>query len=259
MAARWLVGWLVAACFFAPEPLGAQTYEGHDSDTVGHPPGSVGESARKPDLRRAEQIIFEMTNHFRAGKGRRDLRVNPELSKAAHYFADYMARTDRYGHEADGRKPSQRVAEYGYRYCVVAENIAWQYNSEGFTTEALAEGFFNGWKHSPPHRRNMLDADLYDVGVAVAYSPHSGRYYAVQDFGRPKSKAIAFQILNNSDDTVKYKVGDQSFSIGAHYMMSHERCRPATLTFQMEGSEEGEVFHPRAGAHYVIRPEGAGG
>jgi uncharacterized protein YkwD len=259
MFERLLGGWLMAACLLAPSPLGAQTSEGHESYTLGHPRSTVGESAHKPDLQRAEQMIFEMTNQFRSNKGRRELRVNPALSPAAHYFADYMARTDKYGHQADGRAPAQRMASFGYHYCLAAENIAGQYNSEGFTTESLAESFFSGWKHSPPHRRNLLDPDLYEIGVAVAYSPHSGRYYAVQDFGRPKSKAIAFTITNNTNTTVQYKVGDKTYSIEPHYTMTHERCRPAALMFQKSGEEEGDVFHPRTGAHYVTLPGGPGG
>ena len=44
----------------------------------------------------------------------------------------------------------------------------------------------------------MLDADATETGISVARSEHTGYYYAVQMFGRPKSDAIEFQISNRS-------------------------------------------------------------
>ena len=94
------------------------------------------------------------------------------LAKTARYFADYMARTDNYGHTADGRQPSARATEHGYDYCVVAENIAYQFSSTSFETGELVDGFVEGWKQSPGHRKNILDDTVIDTGVAVAYSDH---------------------------------------------------------------------------------------
>lgn len=36
-----------------------------------------------------------------------------------------MAKTGKYGHAADGRKPAERAAAHGYEYCIVRENIAY--------------------------------------------------------------------------------------------------------------------------------------
>src|SRR5207248_10434675 len=139
--------------------------------------------AHKPDLAEVEKLVVSYSNEFRKHQGRRPLKVNDKLGKAAHDFADFMARTDKFSHTADGKQPSQRVSESGYAWCAVAENIAWEYNSEGFTTERLARELVEGWKHSPEHRRNLLDPDVTEIGVAVAFGKASGRYYGVQDFG----------------------------------------------------------------------------
>ena len=98
------------------------------------------------------------------------MAVNPDLTDAARDFAAYMARTSRYGHTADGSRPADRAASHGYEYCVIAENIAYAFNSDGYTTEELGKTFVEGWKHSPGHRRNMLDPDVAETGVAVARS-----------------------------------------------------------------------------------------
>src|SRR5262249_23915200 len=147
--------------------------------------------------------IIGRTNAFRKEQGREKVRRDAKLTRAAEYFAGYMARTDRYGHSADGQRPAARATKYGYAWCIVLENIAYEYNSRGFTTAELAEGFFEGWKNSPGHRRNMLDPDVTDTGVAVARSDKTGYYYAVQMFGRPKSKAVKFRVANRSGVTVK--------------------------------------------------------
>ena len=106
---------------------------------------------------------------------------------------------------ADGSRPADRAARHGYEFCVIAENIAYAYNSEGYTTEELGATFVEGWKHSPGHRRNMLDPDVSQTGVAVARSEKTGYYYAVQMFGRPRSQAIEFQVSNRTEAEVAYR------------------------------------------------------
>ena len=94
--------------------------------------------AKAPDLEQAERLVARGTNEFRAKQGLGRLEPDSALMTAARAFADYMARTDRYGHAADGKQPSDRAEARGYRYCTVAENISYQYSSESFATEELA-------------------------------------------------------------------------------------------------------------------------
>jgi uncharacterized protein YkwD len=220
-----------------------------------------------PDMAKAEKLILASTNEFRKEHGRGELKTNPELTRAARYFADFMARTDKYGHTADGKQPWERASKYGYDYCIVAENIAYEFNDAGFTTTELARGFFEGWKESPEHRKNMLDRDLDEIGIAVAHSTDTGRYYAVQDFGRPKSRHITFKINNRTDTEVRYAVDGKSFTIKPQYTMTHEACRPPKLVLQLAGTadgkdepaaDKGQVLHPANGASYVLRKDASG-
>lgn len=132
----------------------------------------------------ADQML-QATNRLRAESGLPALAADDRLGQAALAFAQYMARTDRYGHQADGREPAQRVEATGYDWCMVAENIAWQYSSQGFDADTLAQRLVQGWQQSPPHLRNMLDRRARQVGIATAQSPRSGRHYAVQLLARP--------------------------------------------------------------------------
>jgi len=226
---------------------------------------AVGQdTALSPDMAEVEKRIVVETNQFRSKVKRGQVTVNAELTRAARYLADYMAKSDKYSHTADGKQPGERAKEHGYDYCVIAENIAWQLSTGGFTSQQLADSLVTGWKNSPEHRKNMLDADVLDIGVAVTHSDKTGRYYAVQEFGRPRSKAITFQISNESGGTVRYTVDDQPFTLEARYKRTHEACRPPKLVIVAPSAAEnstkgGEVFHPEDGARYVIRKRESGG
>lgn len=140
----------------------------------------------RPNLDEAIRLVVEGTNALRASEGRPSLAVSKALSSAALKFAQYMADTDQYGHEADGRRPEQRLAIEEYSWCAIAENIAYQYLSTGFSTEDLARSLVDAWTDSPGHRRNMLNPEVSEIGVGIARSERSGRYYAVQEFARPR-------------------------------------------------------------------------
>ncbi len=250
---------VLIGCFFLPLPVLAQIVEPQDFDSLD--PGSQrpAAAASSPNLERTRELIATLTNQFRSQHGRGALKINSRLARSAQDFAEYLARTDTFSHTADGKGPSQRIREHDYPSCLIAENIGWEYNSAGFTTTALARAFITGWRHSPEHRRNMLDADLDEIGVGVARSTKTGRYYAVQDFGRPQAKAIVFRITNEADSPIHYTVDGKSFSLDPHYTVTHQRCRPPELDFQeardtSAAEKEGEeTFHPRNGDHFIVR------
>src|SRR5262249_27554314 len=155
----------------------------------------------------------------------------------AQGFADYMARTSRYGHTADGSTPADRAEKAGYRYCIIAENIAYAYDSEGFTTAELADELFDGWKASPGHRRNMLDPDVMEFGIAVAQGADYGYVFAVQLFDRPRSKSQEFEITNESQTTVEYRMGERTFTLAPGHGRTHQVCRARDLAFQWPDAE----------------------
>jgi uncharacterized protein YkwD len=181
---------------------------------------------KQPALSKVVTFIVDRTNDFRKAEKREPVKVNPDLTKAAEYFARFMAESGKYGHEADGQKPADRAKKHGYEYCIVLENIAYMYNSEGFTTDDLGGGLVKGWQESPGHRKNMLDPDVTETGVAVARSEKTGYFYAVQMFGRPKSLAIEFKIANRSDVKLEYTIGEDKYTLEPQHVQTHGRCRP---------------------------------
>ena len=205
-----------------------------------------------PDLAQVERLIDRRTNEFRAQQGLARLEPDAALGRAAQGFADFMARTDRYGHSADGKQPSDRAHARGYDYCLVSENISYQFSTERFGTEDLARRYVEGWKESPGHRRNMLEPDAVHMASAVAHSSRTGRYYAVQMFGRPRSSSIEFRVANTSRAAVRYRVGSEEFALKASQERTHTLCVPKPVTFPGIGNAEGRTFRPSDGERLRI-------
>jgi len=208
-------------------------------------------------LSEVEKLLLEGTNDFRKAEKRGGLKSNKQLAAAARAFAEFMASNDKFGHEADGREPSARVKEQGYDFCAMSENIAYQYSSRGFATDDLAAKLLEGWKDSPGHRKNMLDADVLEAGMGVAHSKTSGKYYAVQLFGRPKSAAIKFEVVNKAGSDCSYELDGEKYDLPERVTRTHTLCLPGTLTFAWQQKDgKPEPFRPVSGDTFVVTKEG---
>src|SRR5579871_6701202 len=135
-----------------------------------------------PQTFNAERALLEDANRERAAQGLAPLHWNANLAAAAHAHALLMAQRNTLSHQFPGEAPLQdRVRSAGARFTEVAENVA-----EGPSAEMIHVS----WMHSPPHRANLLDPELTDIGIAVAIGapgPGSGRspmLFAVQDFSQ---------------------------------------------------------------------------
>lgn len=213
-------------------------------------PGLAFAQPKTPDLEAVERLVVGGTNELRRQRELPPLRTNRELGRAAEKFARFMARRDEYGHEADGRTPTDRARAEGYRECMVAENISYQMRTRGFDTKELSERLVTGWYDSPGHRRNMLDEDAVEIGVAVAYSDETSRYYAVQLFGRPESMRITFSVRNESRAPVAYRLGDKAWTIPPRAERRHQVCQELDLVIERREGER--RFRPEHGDLYSI-------
>jgi len=260
-ARLFCAGLLAVGLLAVPNPALAQSSRERSTQAIEPIPGVENPEATKPDLAEVQKLIVSLTNDFRSEQGRSSVRENQQLNKAANYFAHYLAHTDQFSHTADGNEPWDRAAQFGYDYCIVLENIAYEFNSEGFTSRGLAEALVTGWKKSPGHRKNMLDKDVTETGVAVARSSTSGYYYAVQMFGRPRSDAVVFKLANRSRSAVPFRLDGKDQTLRPGYTLTYTRCRPPEIAFPSAKTEQekGQVFHPQNGSHYVISADEAGG
>lgn len=162
-----------------------------------------------------EKQIVRLTNAFRTENDRKPLKTDSVLMRVARDHALNMARQDRYGdddrngHVLDGKDVADRVKAAGYAHAALAENVGYRH---GYAEPAA--DMVDGWKKSPGHRKNMLDADLLELGVGAARGK-SGRWYFVQVFGRPASAAtkVRVQIENRTEHPIEFRIDAKEYSL----------------------------------------------
>ncbi|HWQ64680.1 MAG TPA: CAP domain-containing protein [Methanospirillum sp.] len=144
------------------------------------------------------QIIFSMTNNFRAANNVSPLVWDDDLARLAVNYSDRMVAQKFFSHtDPDGHDQSDRAAAAGYKAVKeikggerigVAENIAYIGTGDvagyGYVNptdpESIAKGIMTGWIKSPGHRANILDPLASRIGVGLSYN---GEYwYASQEF-----------------------------------------------------------------------------
>lgn len=199
-------------------------------------------SAEEARFAAAEEKIIRLANEFRKEQGLSELSTSKSLTKAATDFANFMLVESKYGHYADGRRPSERAEDAGYDYCVVRENIAYRVDPRQPDAGGVGQFFFDGWKESAEHRENMLGAHITETGVAVA-TDDGKTFYAVQMFGRPASAKFKFQIKNETDAThiLLFRSEDSrdEITVPPSTMLSVSRCIETTVSLQ--SSDEKQV------------------
>jgi len=124
------------------------------------------------------QFLFESANHERAAQGLAPLKWSATLAGAARQHAQRMAAQNTLSHQLHGEPGmAGRASQAGARFSSLAENVA-----EGPSAESIQQQ----WMNSPPHRANLLDAQLDSVGIAVA--ERNGVLFAVEDFSLAAGK-----------------------------------------------------------------------
>ena len=116
--------------------------------------------------------LLQATNADRAQHGLAPLRWDPALASAAQAHAAQMARAGSLSHQFPGEPDlATRAGRMGAHFSTVAENVAVAPNPRVVEDE---------WMHSPPHRHNILDARLNQVGIGLVRQGES--LWAVEDF-----------------------------------------------------------------------------
>ena len=109
---------------------------------------------------------FDMVNAYRVQMGRPALKWDERLGLMAAEWSMQMMKDKRMYHSD---------------YKGVWENVAHSWNpSSGF--EPTGEKFFDMWKKSTGHNRNMFESQVTCCGVGIAGDPGSGEMYGTQVF-----------------------------------------------------------------------------
>ncbi len=119
-----------------------------------------------------QQKLLNLTNQARMDQGLQPLHWDPALAAAAQAHAQKMLDQKSISHQLPGEPDLQtRAAQAGAHFREVAENVAMGNGAEGLQRE---------WMKSPPHRANILDPKLTNIGIGVV--EHAGYWYAAVVF-----------------------------------------------------------------------------
>jgi uncharacterized protein YkwD len=126
-----------------------------------------------------EGRIINAVNGFRAAHGLSALHVHPNLETKARTWAKWMA-DGHCGRTAQGYPAichSNLASGITVHWSRLEENVGMA--SPASAVSAVTSGF----EHSPEHAANMLNKQIADIGVGVAYS--GNLIYVAEEFMAP--------------------------------------------------------------------------
>lgn len=122
--------------------------------------------------------VISLVNKERLANGLGVLVENSLLSKAARDKAGDMIKNDYFAHTSpSGKSPWYWIGQNGYDYKYAGENLAVNFGS--------AESQHKAWMASATHRKNILNTNYKEIGVAVAKGKVDGEtsIITIQLFG----------------------------------------------------------------------------
>jgi uncharacterized protein YkwD len=127
------------------------------------------------------QRVVELFNQLRAENHLGPLTVNPQLIQAAQRHSHDMAVGRFLEHDGtDGSTVMSRTEQAGYVWTTVSENIA--------AGQATPDSVVVAWMRSPPHRANILEPGVKDVGIGYYLTDDEYSHYWTADFGATASR-----------------------------------------------------------------------
>ena len=157
-----------------------------------------------------EQTLFESANRERRAHRLGPLKWSASLAEAARQHAMRMAEQNILSHQLPGEPGmANRASQAGARFSLLAENVA---------VGPSAEGIHKQWMNSPPHRANLLDAQVDSVGIAVA--ERHGDLFAVEDF----SLAVGNLSVEDQERIIDEKLRSLGLRLLTHTSDARRSC-----------------------------------
>lgn len=132
------------------------------------------------------QNIVALTNQARQSAGLAPLAVNGLLAQAAQGKANDMVVNQYFAHTSPANvTPWDWFKRAGYSYKFAGENLAKDF--------ATSESLVDAWLASPSHRKNIMNANYTEIGIAVSTGEINGvsTIVVAQMFGAPLQTQIA--------------------------------------------------------------------
>lgn len=192
------------------------------------PSGLVQPPAQPPELVKVIDLIVVGTNKLRAQEKRPPVTAQAQLNAAAQKFAEYLAATDQFDHQAGGTSPGERASQAGYQSCLILENLGLMWGTVEYTPAELARDFVDGWWNSEGHRANLLHERVSEIGVGVTRAAN-GKYYGVQLFGAPGAAQFNYRIVNNTRQPLPIVADGFEFTVKPNVTFILTGCSSAVL------------------------------
>jgi uncharacterized protein YkwD len=160
-----LIGLLVAA-MSAPTLIGPAVVSG--SDAI---PSTTTSTPTSPTASTVAGYLISWTNHDRALRGLRPLRVWGALRSIATTRAETLASLGTLSHTAAGSLGSQ-LTNAGVRYYTWGEDLGWSSYPWGYD---VAKSLYGMWKSSSSHWALLMSSrfNYFGVGLAYRWSAHA--------------------------------------------------------------------------------------
>ncbi len=144
--------------------------------------------------------VIKYVNEAREKENIPDLKISSRLTEVATAKINDMVTHKYFAHTSpEGITPWHWFEKSGYAYKYAGENLAINYTS--------AEEEQAAWMNSPTHRKNIMNSNYIEIGVAVAVGEINGApgIIAVQEFGAPAYSGTAIgkkDFISNNDNTL---------------------------------------------------------
>ena len=125
-----------------------------------------------------DENVIKYVNEARKKEGLAGLEASPKLKEVATLKANDMVTRKYFAHTSpQGLTPWYWFEKVGYDYRYAGENLAINF--------ITAEEQQKAWMNSPTHRKNILNVDYKEIGVAVVAGEINGEegIITVQEFG----------------------------------------------------------------------------
>ncbi len=144
--------------------------------------------------------VIHLINESRKAEELRELNMNYRLTQAAQWKAEDMIANNYFAHTSpSGISPWYWFGASGYDYKYAGENLAVSFTS--------SESQHNAWMESSRHRKNILNSDYQETGVAVKEGVIDGRLVTVtvQMFGA-KNKDLLYAVAGSDSELYRMSV-----------------------------------------------------
>lgn len=140
----------------------------------------------------SKSILIELTNKNRQAEGIQPLKENQKLNEMAYFKAKDMIEKGYFSHYSPtGVSPWHWFKKGNYNYQFAGENLA-----IGFLD---SEELFQGWMNSLSHKKNILNPNYQEIGIAIVRGNFQGAdtTLVVQFLGSPQKKSSFIKTIED--------------------------------------------------------------